>query len=191
MASKGVVIRQILTYAAVALLFFVADPMPATYLAGCLLAAAGIAFRVWGCGHLRKNLELITSGPYAYVRHPLYLGTFLVSLGGIVAAGSTRFPGLLVWVLLGPAFLAVFIGYYLPRKKRIESERLTGLFGKPYEDYDRAVPAFVPSLSPYPAAGRQPWDYKAFRANHEIGMDILIAALFAAIWFARGLLRWG
>ena len=84
--------RQIVAYATVVLVFFLADPQTPTFIAGCLVAVVGVGFRVWGCGHLRKNKDLITTGPYAYVKHPLYLGTFLVSCGGIIAAGSPESP---------------------------------------------------------------------------------------------------
>lgn len=173
--------RQLLTYAAVAALFLLADPMRATYAAGCVLALSGILLRVWGCGHLRKNEELVTSGPYAHVKHPLYLGTFLIALGGIVAAGSPRLPGLLLWIVAGPVFLGAFFGYYLPKKKRVEGERMARFFGGRYAEYARNVPDFLPSPAPWAGASRQPWDYATFRRNHEIGMDLLVAGMFAAI----------
>lgn len=183
--------RQILTYAAVAMLLLVSRPVPATYAAGCALAALGIFFRVWGCGHLRKNVQLITSGPYARVKHPLYLGTFLVACGAILAAGSPRFPSLVVWVVLGPVFLGVFFGYYLPKKRRVEGDRLIEYFGEEAREYVRTVPDFVPSLTRYPKASDLPWDYATFRSNHELGMDLLIAALFLGLWFAKGISPFG
>lgn len=186
-------LRQVLTYAAVASLFLLADPIPSTYAAGCVLAFAGILMRVWGCGHLRKNEELVTSGPYAHVKHPLYLGTFLIALGGIVAAGSPRVPGILLWIVAGPVFLGAFFGYYLPRKKRVEGERMARFFGESYAEYARNVPDFFPSSSPWSGAASRPWDYATFRRNHEIGMDLLVAGLFAAILLLppvlQGLLR--
>src|SRR5262245_5715006 len=94
-------IRQGFTYAAALGLLLIARPWWPTFPIGCAIAAAGIGLRVWACGHLRKNRELTTSGPYAHVQHPLYLGTFLIALGAIVAAGSPAMPSLLIWVLGG------------------------------------------------------------------------------------------
>ncbi|HLU38386.1 MAG TPA: methyltransferase [Planctomycetota bacterium] len=177
--------RQILSIAATLALLLLADPQPVTYVVGCCLAAMGLAVRIWGCGHLRKNKEVVTSGPYRYVKNPLYVGTCLISVGGIVAAGAPTMPALLVWAVLGPAFLIVFFGFYMPRKKRIESARLTKFFGEAYAVYDRAVPAFVPSLRPYPAAAIRPWRLAVFLDNHELGLDLLLIAAFAVMPFVR------
>ena len=190
MAEKGFSPRQLLTYAAVAALFLAADPQPATFAAGCALAAAGILLRIWGCGHLRKNEELTTSGPYAHVKHPLYLGTFLIALGGVVAGGSARMPGLLIWTVAGPVFLAAFFGYYLPKKMRVEGERMARFFGEKYTAYAQHVPDFLFSPTPLGDAGRQPWDYATFRRNHELGMDLLVLAIFAAM-LVKGRFPWG
>lgn len=185
MASSALSPRQLLTYAGVAALLYLSDPMPVTYAIGCLFAAAGIALRVWACGHLRKNENLTTSGPYAHVKHPLYLGTFLIAFGGILAAGSTRVPAVFIWAAAGPVFLAAFFGYYLPKKKRVEGERMARFFGDAYTEYGAAVPDFLPSLSPFRNASRQAWDYGTFRRNHEIGMDAVVVALFAAMLLRR------
>lgn len=178
--------RQLLTYAAVVAMLLLAQPQPVTYGIGATLAALGIGVRVWACGHLRKNKEVVTSGPYRFVKNPLYVGTFLITVGGILAAGGPELPSFLVWSALGPVFVLVFFGYYMPKKKRIESARLAKYFGEAYAVYDRAVPDFVPSLRPYPQAARLPWRWDVFADNHEIGMDLLIVALFALMPFARG-----
>ena len=70
---------------------------------GLPLAAAGLLLRAWAAGHLAKNQRLATSGPYAYVRNPLYLGSFLIGLGVIIACGS---------LLLLVAFLILFLLLY-------------------------------------------------------------------------------
>jgi protein-S-isoprenylcysteine O-methyltransferase Ste14 len=176
--------RQILVYVAVVALVSLARPMPGTFVAGSLLAALGVALRVWGCGHLRKNKDLITSGPYAHVKHPLYLGTLAVALGGIVAAGSTSLPGLLVWVGLGPAFGLGFFGYYLPRKMRVEGRRMAERFGDRYPGWAANVPDWVPRLRRWPQAARSRWSWQVYRGNGELGMDLLIVALFAAVLLA-------
>ena len=182
MNIKRISVRQILVYGVSAGVLLLARPAWPTFLIGCGIAAMGVAFRVWGCGHLRKNQQLTTSGPYARVQHPLYLGTFLVSLGAVIAAGSPRFPGVLLWALVAPGFLLVFFGYYLPKKKRVEGGRLAERFGPEFVEYSRVVRPFLPGLRPFRNASPQRWSWQAFRANHELGMDLLILALFAAMW---------
>jgi protein-S-isoprenylcysteine O-methyltransferase Ste14 len=182
--------RQVLVYVAVLALLALARPMPATFVAGAALAALGVALRVWGCGHLRKNKDLITSGPYAHIKHPLYLGTLAVALGGIVAAGSTAFPGLLVWVALGPAFGLGFFGYYLPRKTRVEGRRMAERFGDRYPTWAEHVPDWLPRARRWPEAARSRWSWQVYRSNGELAIDLLIVALFAAM-FVLGRFRDG
>jgi|RhiMethySRZTD1v2_1073278.scaffolds.fasta_scaffold00828_10 protein-S-isoprenylcysteine O-methyltransferase Ste14 len=187
MAGKPPLIspRQLVTFAAVIGLVAIADPQPVLYAIGCTLGLLGIAMRVWGCGHLRKNQDVVTSGPYAHVKNPLYVGTFLLALGGVLAAGSPVMPALLLWTALGPLFLVLWFGYYMPKKQRIEGNRLRKHFGSAYDEYDRAVPAFVPSLRRWPSSSRAPWHWPTFLSNHELGLDVLLVLLFVAMPFAQ------
>jgi len=168
---------MLVPYAAVLALFWLAVPTLPGFLAGAALVGVGEWLRAWGAGHLVKNERLTVSGPYAHLRHPLYLGTLLVSAGFACMAGG--------WatVLVLPLALGVFFLYYFPYKERIESARLERLYGAPYAAYRAAVPAlrFVPAAwSPPPevaasvsVAGR--WSFERFRANDEDGALLAIA----------------
>jgi protein-S-isoprenylcysteine O-methyltransferase Ste14 len=121
-----------------------ADAHARSLLFGGAIALCGLAIRAWASGHIRKNDALATSGPYAHTRNPLYLGSLLIGLGFTVAA-SGRW-----WLLfvLGGTFAALFLGIYL-RVMRVEAATLAGLFGEEYENYARAVPLFIPRVTPY------------------------------------------
>jgi protein-S-isoprenylcysteine O-methyltransferase Ste14 len=110
---------------------------------GIPVAIAGLALRAWAAGHLAKNQQLATSGPYAYTRNPLYLGTLMVALGLAIAARS---PGLAL------LFAAFFILIYWPVIV-LEQQHLGKLFPE-YADYSARVPALVPFRKRRPAAGR-------------------------------------
>ena len=103
---------------------------------GCSIGFSGLLIRAWSAGHIRKNKELTTTGPYAWTRNPLYLGSFIMGAGLMVASG--------VW-WLGLAFAVLYLGIYLP-VMRIEARELTQLFGKQYERYAEEVPLFIPGL---------------------------------------------
>ena len=122
-----------------ALFILFAQPRPTTLSAGAPLSFVGLMVRAWGSGHLRKNDALATSGPYAYTRNPLYLGSFIMGLGFTVASGRW-------W--LGVLFVALFLGIYLP-VMRVESATLAQLFGESFREYAQAVPVFLPRLTPY------------------------------------------
>jgi protein-S-isoprenylcysteine O-methyltransferase Ste14 len=106
---------------------------------GGAIALVGLGLRAWAAGHIRKNSQLATSGPYAYTRNPLYLGSFLLGVGFTVASGQP-------W--LGLVFAALFLGIYLP-VMRVEAATLAELFGEDYTRYARAVPLLLPRFWPY------------------------------------------
>jgi protein-S-isoprenylcysteine O-methyltransferase Ste14 len=112
---------------------------------GAAITAGGLLFSVWGRRYLGKNWsqavtlkedhELVTSGPYALVRHPIYTGLLLGFLGCAVARGEWR--GLLAVALV---FLALW------RKLRLEEEWMRAHFGDSYAAYSRHVAALVPHI---------------------------------------------
>ena len=122
-----------------ALFIVFAKPRPLTLAIGGAVAVLGLLVRAWSAGHIRKNAQLATSGPYAFTRNPLYLGSFLLGVGFTVASGQP---------LLGLLFAALFLGIYLP-VMRVEAATLAELFGEDYARYARAVPLFIPRLLPY------------------------------------------
>jgi protein-S-isoprenylcysteine O-methyltransferase Ste14 len=122
-----------------ALFIVLARPRPLTLAIGGAVALVGLGLRAWAAGHIRKNAALATSGPYAYTRNPLYLGSFLLGLGFTIASAR---------LLPGIVFTALFLGIYLP-VMRVESADLAAIFGEDYQRYARAVPLFLPRLIPY------------------------------------------
>ena len=124
-----------------------AHPTLPSLAAGLPVSVAGLALRAWAAGHLEKNRDLARSGPYAYVRNPLYIGTLLVAAGLVIAARQ--------WGL-ALLFAAVFLLIYLP-VIQLEEQHLRNLFPD-FGDYARRVPALRPTLHPLASA-------KPFRAS--------------------------
>jgi protein-S-isoprenylcysteine O-methyltransferase Ste14 len=140
------------------LVLHLAQPTVASFVFGLMVALAGELLRCWGVGYSGVTTRdskvvaprLVTAGPYAFVRNPLYLGNFITALGfGFVASGglcwSTR---LALYALLAAHYAAVYAGAIIP----LEEEYLEGTFGEPYRSYLAAVPRLLPSLRAYPAA---------------------------------------
>jgi protein-S-isoprenylcysteine O-methyltransferase Ste14 len=110
---------------------------------GSAVTAVGLLFAIWARRHLGRNWsqavtvkvghELITSGPYALVRHPIYTGLLLAFVGSAVARGEWR--GLVAVAL-------VFASLW--HKLRLEEKWMRGQFGESYEAYSRRVAALVP-----------------------------------------------
>jgi len=174
---RKVTVKTIPVYLLIVLLIWLATPVLLWFVVGLLIVVAGEAVRVWAAGHLYKNERVITSGPYAYVKNPLYLGTFLIMVGFCVMASSYLF------LVVG---LVVFVAYYAPFKQRRESGRLHERFGESWARYDREVPAYLPRFTPYPHRERQPWSREAFVRNDEHGTVLAVivgaAALAGRLW---------
>lgn len=162
-----------------ALFLFFARPTVWTLIVGGAVALPGLALRAWASGHLRKNEALAITGPYAYTRNPLYLGSFLMGLGFTVAAGQ-------VWLVI--VFVIMILGIYLP-VMRVESGTLADLFGKKYLRYAKEVPLLLPKLSPYSRATAGSFDrslylrYREYRAS--IGTIIAWAVLVAKMMYFK------
>lgn len=157
----------------VAAFLYFSDPNGRSLAAGVPVAALGLLLRAWATGHLEKNRELTTSGPYAYLRNPLYVGTLTVAAG--LAIASRRWE-------LALLFAAVFGFVYLPVIE-LEEQHLRELFPD-YERYSRRVPSLFPRLRP--ADSGKPFRWDLYIRNREyqalLGFAAGVAALF---WKAR------
>ena len=131
--------RVPLGFLCAAIFLVLARPKPVTLIVGGVISLLGLGIRAWAAGHIRKNVPLATTGPYAFTRNPLYLGSFILGLGFTVAAGR--------WILAA-LFAALFLGIYLP-VMRVEANDLARVFGEDYKRYALSVPLFVPRLTPF------------------------------------------
>lgn len=136
---------------------------------GMLVAIVGLAIRAWAAGHLEKNMALAESGPYGYVRNPLYLGTLTVAAGFVIAAER--------WELVA-LFAAVFVFVYLPVVE-LEEQHLSNLFPE-FAHYKRRVPKLIPRMPHKPDT--KPFRWGVYRRNEEykalggflIGLAVLL-----------------
>ncbi|MEO7539747.1 MAG: isoprenylcysteine carboxylmethyltransferase family protein [Pyrinomonadaceae bacterium] len=157
-----------------------ARPTSITLLIGGVIAVVGVAIRAWASGHIRKARVLAISGPYAYTRNPLYVGSFILGVGFTIAAG--------VW-WLALIFCALFIGIYMP-VMRVEANDLRGIFGEVYERYEAAVPLFIPRLSVWQRTDED-FDlqlylqYREYRAA--VGFAVAMLVLAAKAYFSNNL----
>ena len=120
------------------LYFWLARPTWRSMAVGAIVVVPGLLIRALASGHVRKNESLATSGPYAYTRNPLYLGSLVMGLGFCVAARSW-------WV--GLALVVMFFAIYLP-VIRDEEAFLRRTFPE-FDEYARRVPRMLPRLTPH------------------------------------------
>ena len=162
-------IRVPLGFAFAIVFLWLAQPTWKSILAGSGLIISGLIVRALASGHLQKNQQLATGGPYAYTRNPLYLGSLILAIGFALAARS--------WWIAGGIIL-MFFAIYLP-VIRAEEVFLRERFAQ-FEDYAREVPALFPRLSAFgkPSGGFS-WDlyWKHREYNAALGSAGIMAVL--------------
>jgi protein-S-isoprenylcysteine O-methyltransferase Ste14 len=162
----------------VAIVYFVfSRPTPTVLGIGLGIALVGVLIRAWASGHLRKSKELDVSGPYAYTRNPLYLGTFIIALGFGIASGSW-------WLAL---LAAIYIGgIYLP-VMNVEASVLESRLGEEYREYAANVPILIPRPTRWKKSDRR-FDFQLYLKNGEYNASIGLAA--AATFLAVKAFLW-
>lgn len=157
---------------------WLAHPSWSSLLLGVCIALLGLAIRAIASGHVQKNEQLAISGPYAYTRNPLYLGSLIMALGFVIAARN-------LWIALIAA--VIFFAIYLP-VMRAEERFLRSRFPE-FDDYCRNVPRLFPRFTPYRSSTNSfsrhlYWKHREY--NAAIGSALMIAfLLIKLIWFAR------
>lgn len=103
--------------------------------AGFVIAALGQLWRIYAAGVIHKNRQLASTGAYSLVRHPLYLGNFLILGGFTLAAGN--------WVVV--AVVAFFFAFYYPAAIRYEDHKLEQIFGDEWRAWSSGIPGMFPT----------------------------------------------
>ncbi|MDE3103904.1 MAG: isoprenylcysteine carboxylmethyltransferase family protein [Acidobacteriota bacterium] len=130
-------IRVPLGFVFAAVFLWLARPSCTTLLASLALVAPGVWLRAYAAGYVRKNAELTRTGPYAYTRNPLYLGSMMIAFG---FAGAARSAAILV--VLALLFAVIYIPTILSEESYLR-EHFPG-----FDEYAAAVPRLLPRLTP-------------------------------------------
>lgn len=166
---QGLAIILFLFYALIA-----NPPMQVIAWSAAVVVIVGALIRVWAAGVVMKNEQLATSGPYGYVRHPLYVGNIL-GVGGMTVISGTW------WAYV---ITAVFFWMFYPTTIQYEDRKLEDIFGEPWRQWHAEVKALIPRLTPY---SRDPMAWSIRRAAGRNGE----AAIFIYVLVCLGIaLAW-
>ena len=184
--------RFLLVYPLAAWIFVVADTTQSSLHVGIVFVLLGELTRLWAngyVGHMKVNWtnheqgqpkigRLITAGPYAFIRHPLYFGSLLIGLGVLIIAGNP-------WLAL--AAPVVFVMVY--RQKMVEEEEtLRHEWPQEFERYQRAVPRWLPTWRRYPQRhGR--WSWQGLLASKELRTLAWAVVLVILLFFREELIQ--
>lgn len=169
--------RVPLGFAFAALYLWLAQPKWWSLAAGAAVVAAGLGLRALAAGHLRKSAEVTTSGPYAYTRNPLYLGSLVIAAGFAIAS---RNP----WVAL---LIAMFFAVIYYPVIRWEEKYLHANFPE-FAAYSASVPRLFPKWPSAASSGMfSPELYMKYREyNALLGSAAMVLALvIKLVWFSR------
>jgi protein-S-isoprenylcysteine O-methyltransferase Ste14 len=171
-------IRVPLGFAFAVLYLWRARPSWMSLIVGVAIAALGLGIRAVSSGHVNKNEELAMTGPYAYVRNPLYLGSIVIALGFAAAARDIVIAGVIV---------AMFVLIYVPTIR--SEERYLRMRFPEYAAYAETVPRLIPSTVRF---GGMSEDFsralylKHREYNASFGAAAMLAALVVKMLWSRG-----
>jgi protein-S-isoprenylcysteine O-methyltransferase Ste14 len=172
--------RVRLGYLVAVIMLVVARPTPRSIIMGGLVGLLGLAVRGYAAGYLHKQEILSTTGPYAYTRNPLYLGSSFLALGAAIAMRS--------WI--GGALLLVYFSLVYSFVMRREERELRSKHHAAFEAYAAAVPLFFPRFTSHLHSAVSPggFSWAQYKKNHEyeatIGFLFLLIALLL-VWRLR------
>jgi protein-S-isoprenylcysteine O-methyltransferase Ste14 len=156
-------LRVPLGFACAAVALALARPTWASWCVGAPVAVVGECLRCWAAGHIEKGREITSSGPYRFVRHPLYLGSAIIGLGFVIAAGSP------IVALVTIAYVALTI----PAAIRSEEAALDETFRGGYAAY-RAGQA---AMSTRAFSWRRVWMNREHKAVAGLALVIVFLAV--------------
>ncbi len=164
-------IRVPMGFGFAAVFLWLARPTWASIGWSLMVVVPGLWMRGYAAGYVKKNEELTRTGPYAYTRNPLYLGSMLIAFGFAAAARSSVLP---------MALAGLFAAIYWPTI-RSEEEFLRGRFPE-FEEYARAVPRLLPRLRAAPTlASAGVFSRERYLHHREYNSAMGALAIYAAL----------
>lgn len=148
---------------------------PTTYMVaiGFTLAIVGQLFRVYAAGFIHKNKQLASTGPYALVRHPLYLGNFLILIGFALAAAN-----LYVWIAVGLFFLI-----WYPAAIAYEDSKLESIFQDEWRNWSKNIRALIPGRFRLKDLKAEGWNtYQSLIRNGELPITLYLVSCGIWLW---------
>jgi protein-S-isoprenylcysteine O-methyltransferase Ste14 len=172
--------RVRLGYPLAIIVLIFARPTPGSIVLGAILGILGLGVRAYAAGYLHKQKILTVTGPYAYTRNPLYLGSALLALGVGIATHSW-ISALILW-----GYFALFYSTVMRR----EEQELRAQHGQAFDAYARAVPLFLPRIGAVATSATEStsFSFAQYKKNREYraaaGFLLVLIVLFV-IWRLR------
>ncbi|MFZ2633751.1 MAG: isoprenylcysteine carboxylmethyltransferase family protein [Desulfosalsimonadaceae bacterium] len=151
---------------------------PAWFFPGLLVSILGEALQIWCMATIKTKKSLTITGPYMFVRNPMYIGRYFLILGILMMTGS-------IWLML--IATAIYYFYMVNRVNR-EEKILLELFGEDYEQFRRDVPSYLPTFRRFDKNQLRSWNAESIKQNSVItnmiatGVCYIVLFLFTFVW---------
>jgi protein-S-isoprenylcysteine O-methyltransferase Ste14 len=167
------ILRQVIGLLLVAVCAYFARPDSGTVSIGLALAALGQVFRIYAAGYIFKNKQLASTGPYSLVRHPLYLGNFIILIGFTIAAAN-------LYVAAG---VVVFFLVWYPAAIAYEDSKLENIFGDDWREWSKNIRAIIPVRIRWSDLKASGWDtYQSLIRNGELPISLYLLSCGIWLW---------
>lgn len=167
------ILRQGIGLLLVAVCAQFAKPDVGTVTAGLIIAGVGQVFRIYAAGFIFKNKQLASTGPYALVRHPLYLGNFLILIGFTLAGAN-------LYVALG---VALFFLIWYPAAISYEDGKLERIFEDEWRAWSKNIRALIPGRFRWADLKSEGWDtYQSLIRNGELPISLYLLSCGIWLW---------
>jgi hypothetical protein len=167
------ILRQVVGLLLVAVCAQFARPDRGTVAIGLAVAVLGQLFRIYAAGFIHKNKQLASTGPYALVRHPLYLGNFLILFGFTLAAAN-------LYVTIG---VVLFFLIWYPAAIAYEDSKLENIFKDEWRAWSKNIRAIIPGRFRWSDLKAEGWDtYQSLIRNGELPISLYLLSCGIWLW---------
>ena len=136
----------------------------------------GELIRLWSAGHLTKLSTVVTAGPFALCRNPIYIGSFLISVGYFCMCDRLD-----VWII-GTALFWLFHGGAIAHEEKLLREK----FGEDYAGYCKRVPRFLPRAASLAGNGEFSWKQAMLNNEYRGAAAALVLSVLFGLMAYRG-----
>jgi protein-S-isoprenylcysteine O-methyltransferase Ste14 len=160
------ILRQGIGLLLVAVCAYFARAETGTVVIGLAMAVAGQIFRIYAAGYIHKNKQLASTGPYALVRHPLYLGNFLILVGFTIASAN----------LYVTITVILFFLIWYPAAIAYEDSKLENIFEDEWRAWSKNIRAIIPGrfqISDFKAPGGETPPSRSRKGGLANSLDLL------------------
>ena len=167
------ILRQAIGLLLVAVCAYFARPDRGTVAIGLALVVVGQVFRIYAAGYIFKNKQLASTGPYSLVRHPLYLGNFIILIGFTIASANPYVAAVVV----------LFFLIWYPAAIAYEDSKLENIFEDDWREWSKNIRAIIPGRVRWSDLKASGWDtYQSLIRNGELPISLYLLGCGIWLW---------